>query len=211
LRGGSEVSALDSNEFAIPPTGQLALTVFARSQNIDARTPMRIVFESIDPGRQYRRSFIVGGAQSGSQRLEPEWRPYAILVNDAPAGVDARMRVSFELTGPGEVWLDNIKLYDLLFPLKFYPNSSAEIKQLMILIHAAEGTVETGRVADSVRLLEEYWPRFIMEYTPQSKPPAAIGAAEAKAAHELPPPPNEDEKPAPSISERIKRFVPFVR
>jgi hypothetical protein len=134
-------------------------------------------------------------------------------VNDLPLDSHGRMRVRFELSGPGEVWLDNVKLYDLLFPLKYYANSQAEIKQFFILIHAAQRSVEAGRVTDAVRLLEGYWPRFITAYTPMVQPPIAVQPAVAapKTEPESAPPANEQQEPAPSISERIKRFVPFVR
>jgi hypothetical protein len=210
FHGGGHLAALESESFATPPTGQLAMTVFARCQNIDAHTEMRIIFAADHAGQEYRRSFVVGGAQAGSQRLEPQWRPYAILVNDLPLNLQSRMRVRFELTGPGEVWLDNVKLYDLLFPLKFYPNAQAEIKQFFILIHAAQRAVEDERVADSVRLLESYWPRFITAYTPPVEPPIA---AESRPQDETSsaPPTDEQQQPAPSMSERIKRFLPLMR
>jgi hypothetical protein len=209
LQGGSNLAVLESESFAIPPTGQLAMTVFARSQNADTRTELRIIFAADHSGHEYRRSFIVGGAQTDGQRLESNWRPYAILVNDLPLDMHGEMRIRFELSGPGEIWLDNIKLYDLLFPLKFYPDAQAEIKQFFILIHAAQRAAEAGRIADSVRLLEGYWPRFITAYTPPVKAPVA----ESIAPHQptSTPPTDEEEEPAPSISERLKRFVPFVR
>jgi hypothetical protein len=211
FHGRGELAALESDTFPTPPTGQLALTVFARCQDVDPRTEMRIVFAANHDGQEYRRAFIVGGGQPGSQRLEPQWRPYAILVNDLPLDDHGRMRVRFELTGPGEIWLDNVKLYDLLCSLGYYPKAQAEIKQFLILLHAAERTVESGRLTDSLRLLEGYWPRFIMAYMPVRPPQQPIAAKRNDNEPASPPPTDEDQEPAPSISERIKRFVPFVR
>jgi hypothetical protein len=210
FRAGDQGAALESEEFAIPPTGQLAMTVFARGQHLDPRTELRMIFESEHAGQLYRRAFVVGGAHAPTQRLEEQWRPYAILVNDLPLDSQARMRVRFELSGPGELWLDNVKLYDLLFPLKFYPAAQAEIKQFFILIHAAQRAVEQGRVADSIRLLEGYWPRFIMAYTPLAEPRIADERS-SKEKQPSAPPANQDEQPVPSVSEHIKRFLPFVR
>jgi hypothetical protein len=190
------------------------MTVYARCQQAEAATELRMVFETTHAGPVYRRAFVVGGAQSPAQRLGEQWRAYAILVDDLPLDSQGRMRVGFELTGPGEVWLDNVKLYDLLFPLKFYqqshPQAQEQIKQFFILIHAAQRAVEAGRVADSVRLLEGYWPRFITSYTPLVQPRIA---AERAAKEEAPsaPPANQQEQPAPSISERIKGLMPFIR
>jgi hypothetical protein len=207
---GGTAAALESDDFPTPPTGQLAMTVFARGHDIDPRTELRMVFEADHAGRTYRRSFIVGGPQTGAQRLEPQWRPYAILVNDLPLDSRSQMRVRFELVGQGEVWLDNVKLYDLLFPLKFHPQAQAEIKQFFILIHAAQRAFEMGRLADCVRLLEGYWPRFISAYVPLAQPSIAVEPPPQKE-RPSPPPADQEQQTAPSIGERIKRFVPFVR
>ncbi len=210
LRSAGQLAVLESEPFATPPTGQLWMTVFARSQNVAAGTELRMAFEAQSAGQAYRRAFIVGGSQPGTQRLEAEWRPYAILVDDLPLDSNGRMRVRFELVGAGEVWLDNVILYDLLFPLKFYQNAQAEIKQFFILIHAAQRAFEAGRITDCVRLLESYWPRFITAYTPPVQPQIVIDDAPRK---ELPssPPADQSEEPGPSVSERLKRMVPFWR
>jgi hypothetical protein len=211
VHGRGENAAIDSEPFATPATGQLAMTVFARCQKIDPGTELRMVFET-SAGPAYRWAGRVGGTQADAQRLETEWRPFAILVDDLPLDSQSRMRVRFELSGPGEVWIDNVKLYDLLFPLKFYRHAQAEIKQLLILINAVRSAAEAGRIADSVRLLNGYWPRFITAYTPLAQPPIAVQPApKPEATPALTTPADEDEQAAPSISERIKRFVPFVR
>jgi hypothetical protein len=40
-----------------------------------------------------------------------------------------------------------------------------EKRELQIVLHAAEKAQENGRIADAVRVLESYWPRFLLEYT----------------------------------------------
>jgi hypothetical protein len=69
------------------------------------------------------------------------------------------MRVAFELTGPGEIWLDNAKLYDLLFPLKFYGNAQQELLQLNKYIYAAKSAYDARQISDFARNFDSYWPR----------------------------------------------------
>jgi len=76
------------------------------------------------------------------------------------------MRVAFELTGPGELWLDNVKLYDLLCPLKYYKDAQAEILQLLRRGHDAQGAYNAGQITDCIEQLDGYWPRFVKAYTP---------------------------------------------
>ena len=52
-------------------------------------------------------------------------------------------RTVLQLSGPGEVWLDNAKLYDLLFPLSFYSNAQPEIFELYKQIHAAKSAFDS--------------------------------------------------------------------
>ena len=94
------------------------------------------------------------------------------------------MRIAFELTGPGEVWLDNAKLYDLLFPFNFYENAQAEILQLYKLIHAAKSAFDARQISDCERILDSYWPHFILTYCPPVQPTVVDpGAAKAQPNH----------------------------
>jgi hypothetical protein len=127
-----------------------------------------------------------------------------------PSGGRSQLRIRFEVTGGGEVWFDNVKLYDLLFPLKFYPRSQAEVEQLMILIHAAKKAQEDGRSSDCLQLLDGYWPRFLMAYTPPVAPVVAAQPAPAAAPRALAPPADENQEPTPGISERLKRMMPSL-
>jgi hypothetical protein len=118
------------------------------------------------------------------------------------------MRIAFELTGPGEVWLDNVKLYDQFFSLKFYGNAQAEILQLNKQVYAAKSALEARQVTDCMRILDGYWPRFILAYRPPVQPKIAAGQAAQPA---LPPQPNKGQQPAPGIGDRFKGLVPIFR
>ncbi len=214
-------AAIESDAFPIPSTGQLAMTVFARGKNMGTGTEVRLVFESEGGQPVYRRAASVRGAET--ERENQLWgRPFAILVNDLPCNLQRNMRIVFELTGPGEVWLDNVKLYDLLFPLKFYGNAEAEILQLFKLTHAAQNAYDAGQVSDCLQLIDGYWPRFVMSYTAPAAPKvAAIPApmstnadsVHSSSAPDSPSasPSNESEQPPPGVGDRLKRWVPILR
>jgi hypothetical protein len=107
------------------------------------------------------------------------------------------MRVKFEMVGSGEVWIDELATYDLLFPLPFYKFQQAESLRLVKLKQAAHSSQEAGRITDCVRLLESYWPRFLMAYTPAAETaPKQIATS--------PPPTNPKEEARPGVGERLK-------
>lgn len=202
-------AAVESNTFATPPTGQLIMTLFVRGENVGPNTQLRLVFETVRGNQTYRRFTTVGGARAGAPGLDAQWHYYAFGVNDLPLDSQGQMLVKFELVGQGEVWIDDVQLFDLLFPLSFYENSHEERLELVKLITAAQSAYQAGRLTDCVRLLESYWPRFVVSYTPLVQP---------TVVQQPPPTPQEEtpaeepaEKPAPSIGESLKEYILFWR
>jgi hypothetical protein len=200
FRNQTGFAALESDPFPMPPTGQLAMTVYMRGQKLAPGAELRMVIESASAGQRYRRVQPIrpNAAADGNQ-----WREQPILVNDLPLERGGDLRVRFELTGPGEVWLDAVNLYDLLFPLKWYKHEEAEILEFAKLKYAAESAFDEGRVVDCARVLEKYWPRFVTEYTPEAE---VAGRALPNRQPQLPPQPDQIEQPAPDIRESIKRM-----
>jgi hypothetical protein len=113
------------------------------------------------------------------------------------------MRVKFEMVGSGEVWIDEIATYDLLFPLPFYKFQQAESLLLVKLKHAAHSSQEAGRITDCVRLLESYWPRFLIAYTPVVERPID-NRTDPKQIATSPPPTDPKQEARPGVGERLK-------
>jgi hypothetical protein len=201
-------AVLESNGFPIPATGQFALTVYLRGTDAASKTEMRIVVEADQPGRPYRRAVAIGPTQPVPYRLSNEWKPFPLLVNDLPLDPRGEMRIKFEMTGAGEVWLDEIKTYDLLFPLPFYMYRQTEMLQLVKLIDAAQSSHENGKITDCVRMLEGYWPRFLAAYTP----PLPLAVQPALPKEKSSSAPAQPQQPtAPSLSDKLKRLMPKLR
>jgi hypothetical protein len=205
--GGSAM--LFSDPFPMPPTGQLALTVHFRDQHLQPGTQLRVLFETTDPSHVYRRAATVAAANA-EQQTAGQWHYRPILVNDLPLESRGEMRLRFELTGPGEIWLDSVKLYDLLLPLKFYKYEAAENLQFVKIRDNAKSAFDEGRIADCVRQLERYWPRFLTEYTPLIQP-AIVNQPARNGNQAAAPAANQAQQPAPGIGERIKHIFPFAR
>jgi hypothetical protein len=191
------------------------MAVFARAKNCGPNTELRLIVDAEHDGHSYRKTAQVAAA--GLQRTDQLWgRPIAILVPELPLDSNAKMRVAFEMNGPGELWLDNVKLYDLLFPFKYYENSQSELLKLFKLTHAAQTAHANGQISDCLKLLDGYWMHFIDAYTlpvvpkvaaaPQAKGPADLQSTPADPAQSSP-----KEAASPGLSDRFKRFVPILR
>ncbi len=183
---GNGKATIESESFATPPTGQLVMWAFVRGENIAPGSELRLVFEADGAAKPYRQLTVLGGNRPGATPVAAAWGSgYAFGREDLPLDSRGRMRVKFELSGPGEVWIDNVQLYDLLFPLDFYERSGKEKLEMVKLRSAADSAFEKGELAECVRTLESYWPRFLNAYTP--------AAAQAIAKQ---PPRQEDVAPA---------------
>jgi hypothetical protein len=202
--------AVESDAFPTPPTGQFAMTAFIRGRNVAAGSELRMVVEAERENRANRWSTIVGGSTPGAHALSEQWSPYPILVDALPLQSSGKMRVRFELSGAGEVWIDEIKTYDLLFPLPFYLHKDREFWEFVKLIGAAQEDFKQGRITDCVRRLDGYWSRFYTAYTPlveqrlASQPPPPTAATSLSTPE---PPP----QPSPGFREQLRRVFDFVR
>jgi hypothetical protein len=214
VRSTATSAAIESDAFPIPATGQLAMTVYARSQNTSPDAEIHLVFEYESEGHSYRLAASVKA--SDTQHDVQQWgHPWAILDPDLPLDSHGQMRIKFEFSGPGDYWLDNIKLNDTLHPFgnKSYENSSAEIVKLLQHTHDVQAAFDAGQFQECLQLLDGYWPRFVLAYTPAAPPAIAVAARPtANRETEIPPAPdNKDEQSNPGIGERLKRIVPILK
>ena len=76
--------------------------------------------------------------------------------------------------GPGEVWVHDVQLFDLAF-------NESELRALYKLLTLADLNLQNGQVGDCMKLLNGYWPRFLMQNVPL--PPACRAGLEAGRRH----------------------------
>lgn len=207
MRCNAPGAKISSDRLPAPPTGQLAMTVYARGRNLGPNAELRLVVEIED--RAYRSATV---RAADLQRQDGSWgRAFAVLVPDLPLDSHGGMRIAFELSGTGDLWLDNVKLYDLLFPLNLDSNAQVEVFRLSTQIHAAKTALDNQQIVDCQRILEDYWSRFILAYRPPVQPKQLIAAGPTSATPASPPQPNQGQEPAPGFGDRIKRIVPIFR
>jgi hypothetical protein len=181
--GDGRVSSLWSNTFAPPRTGRLAVSVWLRTADVSRQPPLRLAVEGKMDGASYYRHARVGDAPG--YEIYPQWKEFVFPVPDLPLEGLADLRVRFDLMGPGEVWIDDVEIFESAFTQK-------EITELGSIIKLASDYLQRGQVRDAHHVLEGYWPRFLTDRV--TLPPAVI-------ADRNPPLPDRDAATSPTADE----------
>ena len=205
LRSQGSIASVVSEPFASPATGRLSVWVWLRVADASQQPKLRIAVEKAEPGSRYYRYAVVGRGADGS-RLSETWRQYVFHVDDLGNEGPCRIRVRFDLMGAGEVWFDDVTLYDRRF-------HEHELRELTKIIAMANVKLQAGELADCYHVLQGYWPQFLMTYVaiderevadrpePQPHQPADASAQTEK-----------EEKRPKGILGRINRLLPkFIR
>ena len=127
-------------------------------------------------GRDYYRYAVIGRPPGPGQEGKPiatTWSQYIVQFDDLPLDGLSQMRVRVDLMGAGEVWADDVQLFDLAF-------NETELRALYKLLTLADLNLQNGQVGDCMKLLDGYWPRFLMQNVPL--PPAVPALASKPAA-----------------------------
>ena len=193
------VACLVSRPLVMPATGRLSMAVWLRVADAEKQPPLRLSLEAKLQGRDYYRFAPIGQAPGPGQPSVPissQWGQYVFQVDDLPLEGLTSLRVRFDLMGAGEVWIDDVQLFGLVF-------SKPEMFEIQKLITLADIKLQNGQIGDCLRLLEGYWPRFLEENVPL--PPGAV-PPETIATK-----PRSTEEPPPERSgwlNRVKDMVP---
>ncbi len=195
LRCQSATGGVVSAPFLVPGTGRLSISVRLRVDDAVRQPPLRVGLE----GKLGEWTFVrfapfgqVSAEDPSVPAVTTQWDAFVVHVDDLPLDAQTPLRVCFELTGPGEVWIDDVQLRHLAFFAK-------ECAELLRLIAIPDAKLQDGQVADCMRLLEGYWPRFLAHYVPP---------AETPLVREEPAPPAAEPPRSAGLMERIKGFVP---
>jgi len=160
LSSDGPVASLVSRPFEPPNSGRLSLSVWLRVRDANRQPQLRLAVQGNKYGHwSYYRAAPVGrsvAGQGGVSAIGTDWQRYVFPVDDLPLEGLTRLQVRFDLMGAGEVWIDEVELFDL----RFSDNEVKELSKLVTLIHV---TLENGQTGDCIRLLEGYWPQFLEE------------------------------------------------
>ncbi len=199
LTSAGSVAWVRSAPFDPPRGGRVAVWAWMRIDNADKQPPLRLAIEGRVNGQEYYK-FAALGEGRNAQPLTTEWKPYLFPIDNLPPTGLNELRVGFDMMGEGQVWIDDV----LVFDLWFQDNERDELRKMIALadLHLSE-----GRLVDCQRFLQTYWPRFLMEYVEVSEPRTAIRDLPAVAG-ETPPATPPAEPAEPTTLDRIRRFVP---
>lgn len=150
--------AVQSHLFALPRTGMLNISADVFASNLDESSRLMVAVETDENGEAYRRSTIY---ESASLPVG-EWKSVVLSVHDLPVGDAEQVRIQFHLVGRGEVILDDVQLCDLQF-------DDQRKSELVKRIFAAKSALQEAEVIDCLRLVEGYWPRYLVENVPPTQ------------------------------------------
>ena len=187
-------------QFPAPKTGRLSLLAWVRTKDAKKQPHLRL---SIDNGRGYYTFATLGEDQANGvlhEKVGEDWpaQPYLFHCDTLPASLD-RIAIGFDLVGEGEVWIDDVEVYDLYF-------FDTELNELLKNVAVADFQLDEGRIADCERFLDGYWPRFVIEHVPPTRVaqlPRSNGARPANT-----PAPNVPDTPPAEEPSGIRRYIP---
>jgi hypothetical protein len=195
------IACLVSQPFASPRTGRITMSVWLRVADASHQPNLRLAVQGNLVGRDYYRYAVLGQPPAPGQDGKPiatTWGQYIVQFDDLPLDGLSQMRVRLDLMGPGEVWADDVQLFDLAF-------NESELRALYKLLTLADLNLQSGQVGDCMKLLNGYWPRFLMQNVP---PPQAVPSLASKPVAEQ----ATEEKPAAAQSsswtDRLKEYLP---
>ena len=190
IRNTDGVQWLRSEPFQPPKTGRLSLWVSLRVDDPQQQPSFRLAVECQQDGKTFYRTAPVG-AGSGVKPISDRWFLYSCQVDDLPTEGATDMRVGFDLFGQGDVWIDDVQVFDLSFSLR-------EKHELSKILGLANFHLEKDEYADCARVLNSYWPRFLQ---------SCVELPQARMVKQLPPPEvTPQEQPAPGTWERVKEL-----
>ncbi len=172
-----------SKKFSIPKTGRFSVQALIRTRNAGQQPPFRIAVDLLIDGKPYPYSYIPVplGVDVDDHTRQPtgdpvpplpsQWqpqRPFVYQIDDRLLERPNEVSIGFDLMGPGEVWIDEVRVFDTYFS----PNEQNELQKNVANV---KSRLERGKLMECQLYLNGYWPRFLLEHVP---PPEAARVAD---------------------------------
>ena len=133
----------------------------------------------------------------GKAESPGDWLRYSFPVDDLPGDGLQNLSIQLELITAGELWVDDVQIFDLHF-------SEAERYELSKKISSASVKLEAGQLGDCARLLEGYWPQFLVANVPLAELPLAQKPRNTRVPVATPP-------KKPTVLDNIKSYLPRIQ
>ncbi len=155
-----------SNQFAAPTTGRISVSVWLKTEDPQQQPPLRLAIEGQTENSEYYRFGSIGALapESESKRVSQQWQRFAVHFDDLPVQGIENLRIGFDLMGAGQVWIDDVAVYDRWFD----GNDTKAITQM--LASASLMMSQPEKLDQCRRILNGYWPSFLDEYFPDPEP-----------------------------------------
>ena len=170
LTSAGEPISVTSAPFTPPSTGRIAVDLWLRT-GPRGLPSVRIALEGQLVDGKYDPYGVIPAAPRGANG---EWMRYSFPIDDVPSEGLSNLSVRLDVLGAGEVWIDDVQVFDL-------PFSESERIELSKLISLASVKLEAGQLADCARLLEGYWPQFLVANVPLTQTPAPLAERQPAA------------------------------
>ena len=174
LESQQPVTWVRSDPLPAPATGRLALQAMIKFDTSVPSAPLRIALEGVHNDRPYYRyAQVLPPTKDATQSSVPvvgpdgnttptDWMPFMLQVNDLPTEGLEQLRVRFDLMGAGKVWVDDLRMFDLVF-------TADEQMQLSRIVSLADYHLREGDLAACAHTLDQYWPQYLIQFaTPET-------------------------------------------
>ncbi|WP_254512439.1 hypothetical protein [Anatilimnocola floriformis] len=149
-----------SDPIPVPTTGRLSVVAHLRIADPARQPRLRLAIEGKLDGQPYYRWSNVGIGEDGKPlkvQLQNQWNSYRFPLTDLPLSGLTDLRIGFDLMDEGEVWIDDIQVYDLWF-------DDHERDELLKGIASADFELTSGQLVPCQRFLESYWPLYLRNH-----------------------------------------------
>ena len=170
-----------SNPFPAPTTGRLSVLAWVRVDDPRKQPHLRLAVEGKLDGKPFYRRAKIGASEDGQPvtPIQKQWSAYRFPLTDLPLDGLTDIRIGFDLMGEGDVYIDQVSVYDLWF-------ADNERDELLKNIATATDQLSSGQVADCERFLESYWSRFLQDHVPLAAPRIAAAPPQSLPVNPAP-------------------------
>jgi hypothetical protein len=179
--------------------------MWLRVDDPDKQPALQLAVEGRLNGEIYYRPARLGAGDSRSPsppRLTSQWAPYLVRIDNLPAAGLSDLRVAIDLMGAGDLWVDDVQIFDLWF-------DKTERNELVKTIALANFYLGKGDVVECQRILDGYWPKFLRRHVPIPEPRMASALESAPGGSQGAPMGDRDDgEPAAESTPWFKRIMP---